>query len=567
MIRSRDIPGVPRQGQKRGLPKRNHPTIVMQPHVHQAILRGVDTVVNAIRPTLGPLPRHVVLERTRRIDVPEFLDDAATIARRIIAIHPRTDDVGAMLVRQALWQMRKEVGDGCATMALLYQTLLREGIRYIAQDCNPMLLRASLERNRDAITAWLRQQARPLSGRESITGVAKSMCQGDVALSEMLGEIFDIVGPDGLIVVEGWEKTGLEREYVQGTYWKLSGWLSRLFVTDIATKQVAFDDAALFISDFEIKDPTVLLPVLERCIQAKVKRLVIVAADMSDAVIGLLVSNHRAGAIEVFAVRTPKVQEMDRVAVIEDMAILTGGKPYYKAAYPTLDNFRVEDLGHARRVWATYDLFGIYGGKGDGRQIRKRMSELRAALRVALRAAVSAAEGDYVRNDLQARLGRLHGGTVILRMGAIHETEREARKAMAERAVLAVRQALIGGVVAGGGLALLQAQAALNALPICTPEDRAARTMLQRALQAPLLAIVANAGYEPDAVLAQVQLGGCEVGFDVRNGQLVCMQEAGILDSAVVLQRALEVAVSGAVMALTTEGIVHHRNPTESIEP
>lgn len=561
MIRSRDIPGVPRQGQKRGMPKRNQPAIVMQPHVHPAIMRGVDAVVNAIRPTLGPLPRHVVMERTRRIDVPEFLDDAATIARRIIAINPRTDDVGAMLIRHALWQMRKEAGDGCATMALLYQTLLREGIRYVAQDCNPMLLRASLERGRDAIIDWLRAHAQPLTGREAITGVAQSMCQGDVALSEMLGEIFDIVGPDGLIVVEGWEKTGLEREYVQGTYWKLSGWLSRLFVSDLATKQVAFDDAALFISDFDIKDPTVLVPVLERCIQAKVKRLVIVAADMSDAAIGLLVSNHRAHAIEVFAVRTPKVQEMDRVAVIEDIAILTGGKPYYKAAYPTLDDFRVEDLGHARRVWATYDLFGIFGGKGDGRQIRKRMSELRTALRQA--------ESDYVRNDLQSRLGRLHGGTVILRMGAIHETEREARKATAERAIIALRQALIGGVVAGGGLALLQAQAALNRLPICTPEDRAARTMLQRALQAPLGTIAANAGYESDAVLAQVQSPANEMGqgFDARTGQLVGMPEAGILDSALVLQKALEIAVSGAVMALTTDAIVHHRNPTESIEP
>lgn len=166
---------------------------------------------------------------------------------------------------------------------------------------------------------------------------------------------------------------------------------------------------------------------------------------------------------------------------------------------------------------APYDLFGIFGGKGDGRHIRKRMSELRAALRQA--------ESDYVRNDLQARLGRLHGGTVILRMGAIHETEREARKATAERAIIALRQALIGGVVAGGGLALLQAQAALNALPICTPEDRAARTMLQRALQAPLCAIAANAGYEPEAVLGQVlsQTNEPIMGFDVRTGELACM--------------------------------------------
>ena len=559
-MQRRDIPGVPRQGRKHPPPKPRKPAVTLQPNTYAHLQRGADRIVDAIRPTLGPLPRMVVFEALRRTDVPEFLDDGATIARRIIEIEPRADDVGAMLIRHALWQMREEAGDGTATMAVLYQSILQQGIRHVTQfDCNAMLLRAGLEKGLRAVRGCLRQQATPLAGKDAITALARGMCQSDSAMAEVLGEIFDMVGPDGLIVVEGFNKLGLEREYIEGTYWKLTGWLSRLFVTDPAGKRTIFEDTALLISDFDIKDPQVLIPVLEACIKAGVKQLVILARAISDAAIGLLVNNNRAKTIQTMAVRSPKVLEHDRAAALDDIAALTGGKPFYSAAFANFDDFRAEDLGHARRAWATESLFGIYGGKGDPRQIRRRIAEIRGMLKLA--------ESDHERGELRARLGRLHGGTVILRLGAIHEVEREARKAVAERAVTSIRNAILGGAVPGGGAALLSARSALNGLPACNDDEALAYTILARALEEPMRAIAHNAGHVPDVVVEKAKDAPDGYGFDARAGRIVDMRQAGLLDPLLVLEKALDIAVSGAISALTTDVIVHHRKPVESVEP
>ncbi len=516
--------------------------------------------MNAIRSTLGPLPRLVVAEAQRRTDVPEFLDNGALIARRIIEISPRGCDVGAMLVRHALWQMHTQVGDGSATMAVLYQAILREGIRHIAQSgCSAMMLRTGLEKGLNVVLDSLRQQVTPLVGKQAITNVAAGMCQGDMKMAEILGEIFDRVGPDGLIVVEGWEKLGLEREYIEGTYWKLSGWLSRLFVSDAAKRSTVFEDAAILISDFDIQEPSLLVPVLANCIRAGIKHLVILARDMSERAIGLLVHNNQLKTIQTLAVRTPKVTEMDRVAAIEDIAALTGGKPFYSAAYGSFDEFRVDDLGHARRAWAMESLFGVFGGESDSLLLRRRMAEIRGRL--------SCADDEHTRRDLQTRLGHLSGGTAILRVGAIHETEREARKAMAERAVANVRCALVGGVVPGGGAALITAQSALLRQASNSDIEAMACKILARALEEPMRMIAMNAGYEPEVVIENVKSSPGGTGFDARTGQIVDMKRSGILEPLSVLQKAVEVAVSGAVMALTTDVIFHHAQPRECVEP
>jgi chaperonin GroEL len=547
------------------LPKPRKPVVTRQPRTYREILHGTDVIANAVRPTLGPLPRLVVMEALRRTDVPEFLDDAATIGRRIFEIQPRGCDVGAMLLRQALWRMHQEAGDGAATMAVMYQTLLREGIRYVTQfDCNAMRLRNGLERGLRVLTDALCGAATPLLGRQAIADMAMGMCQGDHEMAQLLGEIFDMVGPDGLIVVEGYEKMGLEREYVEGTYWKLSGWISRALLSSSAEKRETFEDAALLITDFELREPRALVPVLERCLKAGVKRLILIAKEVSDSVIGLLVNNNRANTIQTLAVRTPKVAEMDRVASMEDIAMLTGGRVFYAAAYkglPAWDgaDFRVEDLGHARRAWATDSLFGIYGGKGNPRRIRQHIAHVSNMLRLA--------QDEHARKELQTRLGRLNGGTVILRVGAIHETAREHRKAVANRSVTTLRHALTGGVVPGGGVALLNAQAALADLPAADEDAAFAYKMLSRMLEEPLRAIVRNAGYMPDIVVEKVKAAPAGYGFDVRTGQIVAMRECGVVDALTVLTKALQVAVCGAASALTTDVIIHHKRPIESIEP
>ena len=517
-------------------------------------------MANAVRPTLGPLPRITVMEGLRRIDMPEFLDDGATIARRIIEISPRGDDVGAMLLRQALWRMHDLAGDGTTTMAVMYQSIVDEGIRSMIQyECNAMSLRTGLEKGLATVIASINAQMTPLKGKTSIQNIAGGMCQGDLEMAAILAEIFDIVGIDGLIVVEGYEKSSLEREYIEGTYWKLSGWFSRLFVTDLANKRTTYDDAAILISDMKLTDPAQVIPALERCVKAGIKKLVIIAAEVSDAVIGLVANNTRAKTIEAMVVRTPRVGEMERVANMEDIAVLTGGRIFYSAAFQTLDDFRVEDLGHARRAWATESLFGIYGGKGDPRQVRKHIATVRSKLTMA--------DNDRDRKDVQTRIGRLHGSTVIFRVGGIHEVQRETRKGVAERAVTGIRNGLLGGVVLGGGVALLNAQAALRQLEPRNDDERIAFRILSRALEEPMRTIAHNAGYIPDVIVERVRMAPPGFGFDARTGTLVDMRQAGILDAAAVLGKALEIAVHGAAMVLTTDVIVHHAEPKESLEP
>jgi chaperonin GroEL len=238
---------------------------------------------------------------------------------------------------------------------------------------------------------------------------------------------------------------------------------------------------------------------------------------------------------------------------------MTGGKPFYAAAYASFEDFRIEDLGRARRAWATESLFGLYEGRGDPRHIRKRIAQIKGAL--------DKAEGEHARGELQMRLGRMHGDTAILRLGAIHEAERTARKAMAERALTSLRGALCDGAVPGGGVALLNAQAALQTLVANNEEERHAYKILARALEEPMRAIAKNAGYAPDVILERVKSSATGFGFDAVTGQIVDMQACGVLDSASVIKKALEIAIGGAALALTTDVIVHHKKPVECVEP
>jgi chaperonin GroEL len=464
-----------------------------------------------------------------------------------------------MLIRHALWKMHVEAGDGSTTMAVLYQVILNEGIRYVTQaGSNAMLLRSGLEAGLRVVLEALEREATPLAGKEQLALMARGMCQEDVEMANMLGEIFDIVGPDGLILVESGNRGELEREYVDGTYWHLSGWLSRWFVTDKAEKRTTFEDAAILISDLTIKDPRQLVPVLDKCAKAGVKKLVVICKELSDSTIGLLVTNNQAKTIETMAVRAPKAGA-DQVAALEDMAVLTGGRVFYSAAKETFDDFQLEDLGYARRAWAMESLFGIFGGKGDSRQVRQHIAHIRGMQRLA--------ESKNEKKNLQQRLGRLTGATAILRVGGVTDTEIEARKVMAERAVTAMRSAILGGVVPGGGAALLNAQSALIGLPAKHAEDTAAYKILARALEEPMRTIAHNAGSVPEVIVEKAKACPKGFGFDARSRQIVDLRQAGIVDSVRVLKKALEIAVSGAAMALTTDVIVHHRKLKESIEP
>jgi len=532
----------------------------MQPRTSRELQKGIDLFANAVRPTLGPRPRLVALERLIRTEAAEFLDDGATIARRITEINPRPVNTGAMLIRQAMWRMHVDAGDGTTTMAVLYQQIFNEGLRYVIQvGSNPMLLRLGLEKGLPAILASLEQDATPVAGKDQIAGMARGLCQEDVEMANTLGEIFDIVGPDGLIIVEPGQRHEMEREYIDGTYWHLSGWLSRHFVIDKADKRTTFEDAALLISDLKITDPRQLVPALDKCVKAGVKKLIILCKEMSDSAIGLLVTNNQAKTIETMAVRTPEVSGPVQVGAMEDIAVLTGGRVFYGEGKDSFENFQVEDLGYARRAWAMESMFGLFGGKGDPRQVRQHISHIRAVL--------PNAEPKNERKYLQQRLGRLTGATALLKVGGVTATEIEVRKETAERAVTAIRNALQGGVVAGGGAALLNAQAALEGLPNPQDEYTVAYKILARALEEPMRTIAKNAGCMPDVIIEKVKDYPKGYGVDARTRQIADMRQVGVVDSVLVIKKALEIAVSGAAMALTTDVIVNRKQREISLEP
>ena len=529
--------------------------VVFAPYSRRALQRGANKLAALIRPTLGPLPRLVALERTSRSYAPELLDDGATIARRFLELPDADESTGAMLLRHAMWRVHEKVADGTATTAVLFQVILREANRYVAAGFNAMRLRAGLEQALVEVRKTLQQMARPLEGEDAIARVALSLCH-DPELARYLGEAYDIVGPDGYVQIESSNTRGVDREYVEGVYWD-TDWFTPYFVTDPTRQIVELDEPAVLISDLEIKKPEQILPVMEKVVRAGIKALAIIASAVSDEVLGLLVANHRAGVLKALAVRTPSYG-MDRKGILADIAVLTGGRTLLEGAGEAVDRAQLEDLGRARRAWATARYFGLVGGRGDPIALRQRIASVRAEL--------ENLDDERDIEPVKKRLSKLMGGIATVRVGAATEAEMNARKELAERVATSLRTALKEGVVAGGGAALLACQKALTDLNL-DGEERYGALILHRALEEPMRTIVANAGYDPAPILAQVQESPPGWGFDVRTGQVVDMFQAGIVDPYLTLATALESAVSGAAAAFTIDVVVRREKPDQSFNP
>jgi len=372
-----------------------------------------------------------------------------------------------------------------------------------------------------------------------------------------LGEVFDIVGPEGYVQVERGHTRGLERMYVEGGYWK-NGWLSPYFVTDHARQVAELEEPAILISDLDIESGFQLAPILEQVVRAGFKSFLVIGRQVSDSALGLLVHNGQQKVISTLAVRTPGYGS-ERRGILHDIAVLSGGKVLSQEVGAWVEHVKLNDLGRARRAWADRSRFGLAGGRGDPRALRRHIAQVRREL--------ASEEEREEREKLQRRLGILLGGVAILRASAATESEAEARRTRAERAVVALRSALRNGVVPGGGRAYLACQAAVqNAAEAVRDEtERAGFAILDRALEEPLRAIAANAGHEASTVVARVKASPVGVGFDARSGQLCDLQAVGILDAEQTLETALRVAMSGVGMALTTEVLVHRREPPESL--
>jgi chaperonin GroEL len=517
--------------------------------------------VELIRPTLGPLPRIVAIDNVVPGKMPEILDDGGIIARRVLQLPNRDEDMGAMYVRHLLWRLHEKVGDGTATAAVVFQSIYDQGITYIAAGGNAQQLRRYLEKGMHVILDELSRMATPLQGKEQLAQVAESICY-DPPLARMLGEIFDIVGEYGRVEIRSGRGRELEREYVEGMYWE-SGILSRRMFTDQAQLRTEMEDAAILISDLEIEDPRTLMPVMSRVLENKVRSLVILASKLSDLAIAFLVAANQKepDKFQVIATKPPGATTDVRASAMEDLAILTGGRPFVRAAgYTSFDKVKFEDLGRARRVWVDRTYLGIVGGKGDPRALREHLARLHQSHRQA--------DDRETRKKLRERIGKLMGGSATLWIGGLTEMEIKTRKELAERTTEALRGIIMEGVVPGGGVALLSCRPALQrSLDQSTdPDERAAYRILIRALEEPIRTILTNAGYDASEVMAEIKMAGPGYGFDVRSGKVVNAVQAGILDAAAVQKEAMHSAIGGAALALTVDVLVQRKAPPTAYE-
>ena len=519
--------------------------IVYLPASHQKLFAGVDKLADGIRPTLGPNARTVIIEAVRGLSRVEILDDGGTIARRIVSLGDRDENMGAMLLRESLWRMHERVGDGAATAAVIFQAILRASRPLLAAGIHAAHLGPQIERAAEAAIAALRAQARPLDGQDAITRCALAICH-DAEMADLLGEILYITGGDGYVNVLESQRRNLKREYFDGSYWSGS-WGSATMITDRAKQEAVHDDPAIFVSDLSLDHVDDIVPLMEAALAAGRKSLFMLVEQVSGAALAALLSNHQSGVLQCLAVTAGAIYS-ELPYLHEDLAHLTGARPFLKAAGDSPAAVSAAALGHARRAWATPSDFGVVAGSGDPHALRRHIRTLRKRLR--------AADTEESANLLRRRLAKLLGGVATLHVGAATDAEKESRLGMAKRTVRALQAAMRAGVVPGGGSALARCARGLRSGCRRSDETLGAAVMAD-ALEEPLRVIAANAGHEPAPALSHVHSAPDGSGFDARAAAIVDMRQAGIVDPLVVLEAAVRTAAHAAALLLTTEVLVH----------
>ena len=552
--------------------------LVFQPETSLSLQRGINLIVDAVRPTLGPIPRTVAVSQALEDKPPDLLDKGGLIARRISDLPDRDADMGAMLLRQMLWQLYEECGDGTATAAVMFQSIYNDGLKFIAAGGNAMLLRQRLEQCLDIVLAALADMKKPISGAEQLAQLAECICH-DRELSEKLGEIFDFIGEHGQLDVRRGHTRAIERDYMKGMYWRRGAVSRAMLKGGKETDRIVMNDAAILLSDLDIEDPAELLPVISMLMRAGAKSLLLVGEKFSETVINFILNNKKPEEFRIVAVKTPGSTPDERRAHLSDMAVITGAIPLFKAAGDTLstplsppkalggssDASRTvsrqdSHLGQAKQAWVERTMFGLVSDREDQTELTEHLADL---LELVEYATDKDAEG-----FLRERIGKILGGVAILRIGDAVPTRMDSRIAIAKETEKSLRRALRDGIVPGGGVALLACRDALKSAPCpnSASDARAAKRMLLRALEQPIRTICHNAGFD-SAKLAQLSGKPRSYGIDVRSGAIVDVIEVGIIDVASVLEAALRGAVTSAALALTIDVLLHHKTPEQTYTP
>ncbi|MBA3942989.1 MAG: hypothetical protein H0X37_00335 [Herpetosiphonaceae bacterium] len=536
------------------MPKALTRRVVFQPDAYQGIQKGINLMASIVRPTLGPSARTVAIERMSNKEAAELLDDGGTITRRIIQFGDRDADMGAMLVRHLLWRLQEQVGDGTATAATLFQAVYNQGLHYVVAGGNPMHLRRHLEHGAQLIVDQLDNLTLQVAGKAKLAQLAESICH-EPALAGLLGEIFDIVGQHGHVDIRRGHGRELERHYVEGMFWESSLFSTHMF-NDQLKLRADLQNAALLISDLEITDVHLLVPLLDMAMAAEIHTLVLLASELSERSIAfLLQASREPEKFQVVAVKTPGLGTLEQAEAMEDLVVLTGGRALLQAAGDSLSHVTVEDFGHARKIWADKSTFGVVAGKGNPRELRRHITSVRALL--------EHTEDEHVVTRLRQRVSKLMGGSATLLLAPSTEAENTVQEALARRTIAALRAALRNGVLLGSGRSLLACRSKLQQQLVASedPDERAAYRILIKALEEPLRTIVGNAGYDPGTVMAEINDAAQGFGFDVRCGRVVDLAQAGIFDVAAAQKAAVYGAIAGAAHALTIDVLIHSKNP------
>jgi chaperonin GroEL len=520
--------------------------LVFDEQARRSLKKGIDMLASAVKTTLGPKGRNVALDK--KFGAPTVTHDGVTVAKEITLEDP-FENMGAQLLKEAATKTNDVAGDGTTTATVLAQAIVNEGLRNLAAGANPMQLRQGIEKGVRAVVAYINESSTPVEGKKEIAQIA-TVSAADPQIGDLIAEVMERVGKDGVITVEESRGISFETEYVEGMQID-KGYSSAYFVTNSDRMEAVIEDAYILITDKKISAVADILPVLEKLTQIGNRNIVIIAEDVDGEALPTLVVNKLRGILNVLAVKAPGFGDR-RKAMLQDIAILTGGQVISEEMGRRLENTTLEDLGQARRVISRKDDTTIVEGHGSQEDIQNRIKQIKAE--------IENTTSDYDREKLQERLAKLAGGVGLIKVGAGTEVELKFRKTRVEDALSATRAAVEEGYVPGGGVALLNAIDALDKVKV-DGDSATGIQILRRALEEPLRTIATNAGQDGAVVVESVRRAQKEqknkhIGYNVLDMKTEDMVEAGVIDAAKVTRSALENAASIAAMILTTEALI-----------
>jgi chaperonin GroEL len=513
-----------------------------------AMLSGVDILANAVRVTLGPKGRNVVIGK--KFGAPVITKDGVTVAKEI-ELKDKYENMGAQMVREVAVKTNDKAGDGTTTATVLAQAIFREGVKNVAAGANPTSLQRGIQLATDAVVAELERMSKKVKGKDELTAVATVSANNDRQIGELISAAMEQVGKDGVVTVEESRTLQTELDIVEGMQFD-RGYLSPYFVTNADRMEAILDEPLILLHEKKISAMRDLLPLLEQTVGAG-KALLIIAEEVDGDALATLVVNKLRGTIKVCAVKAPAFGDR-RKAILEDLAALTGGKVITEDLGIKLENVTVADLGKAKRVIVDKEATTIIEGGGEQKAIQGRVATIRAQ--------TEETKSDYDREKLQERLAKLAGGVAVIKVGAPTETAMKEVKMRVEDALNATKAAAQEGIVVGGGVALIRAGKVLENLSLADPDQQTGVKILQRALQEPLRRIAQNAGVEGAVVVSEVQTMKGNKGYNAVNGEYEDLTAAGIIDPTKVVRTALQNAASIAGLLLTTDAAV-----TDAPEP